>query len=121
MKLIASGVTFSAAIVRSPSFSRSSSSTTMIIRPARSSAIASSIDANGPRLRAPLAIRIFECLLVILESRRPLRAHQLQGPSDVLADHVALQIHLGSNLQGRQARVGPGEWNDHDIELVTVQ
>ena len=35
MKLIASGVTFSAAIVRSPSFSRSSSSTTMIIWPAR--------------------------------------------------------------------------------------
>ena len=35
MKLIASGVTFDAAIVRSPSFSRSSSSTTMIMRPAR--------------------------------------------------------------------------------------
>ena len=31
MKLIASGVTLAAAIVRSPSFSRSSSSTTMII------------------------------------------------------------------------------------------
>ena len=33
MKLIASGVTFSAAIIRSPSFSRSSSSTMMIILP----------------------------------------------------------------------------------------
>jgi hypothetical protein len=40
MKLIASGVTFSAAIVRSPSFSRSSSSTTTTIFPARKSSIA---------------------------------------------------------------------------------
>ena len=44
MKLIASGVTFSAAIVRSPSFSRSSSSTTTIIFPARKSSIASDIE-----------------------------------------------------------------------------
>src|SRR5215831_8840307 len=40
MKLMASGVTLSAARVRSPSFSRSSSSTTTIIRPARISSIA---------------------------------------------------------------------------------
>ena len=48
MKLMASGVTFAAAIVRSPSFSRSSSSTTTIIRPARIASMASSIGANGP-------------------------------------------------------------------------
>ena len=41
-ELIASGVTFSAAIYRSPSFSRSSSSTRMIILPALISLIASS-------------------------------------------------------------------------------
>ena len=52
MKLIASGVTFSAAIVRSPSFSRSSSSTTMIILPARMASTASSMRANGERLLA---------------------------------------------------------------------
>src|SRR3989338_2237203 len=46
MKLICSGVIFSAATVRSPSFSRSSSSTTMIIRPWRISSTASSIEAN---------------------------------------------------------------------------
>src|SRR5881296_4194508 len=46
MKLIASGVTFSAAIMRSPSFSRSSSSTMTIMRPSCISAIASSIVAN---------------------------------------------------------------------------
>ena len=41
MKLMASGVTFSAAMHRSPSFSRSSSSIRTIIRPARISSIAS--------------------------------------------------------------------------------
>ena len=51
MKLIASGVIFSAAIVRSPSFSRSSSSTTTIIRPSRIALMASSIFANGDFLR----------------------------------------------------------------------
>ncbi len=47
MKLTASGVTFSAAMTRSPSFSRSSSSTTMSIRPAAISAMPSSIAENG--------------------------------------------------------------------------
>ena len=40
MKLMASGATFEAAMVRSPSFSRSSSSTTTIIRPAWMASIA---------------------------------------------------------------------------------
>src|SRR5882724_5835580 len=40
MKLIASGVTRSAAIIRSPSFSRSSSSTRITMRPTRISSIA---------------------------------------------------------------------------------
>ncbi len=55
MKLIASGVTKSAARIRSPSFSRSSSSTRMTIRPARISAMISStvaIDMAGNWQRA---------------------------------------------------------------------
>ena len=52
MKLIASGVQNWAAIVRSPSFSRSSSSQTTTIRPARMSSIASSTVLNGARLIA---------------------------------------------------------------------
>ena len=52
MKLIASGVANSAAMVRSPSFSRSSSSQTTTIRPARMSSIASSMVANGGAHRA---------------------------------------------------------------------
>ena len=47
MKLMASGVMHSAAIARSPSFSRSSSSTMMTIFPALTSAIASSTVAVG--------------------------------------------------------------------------
>src|SRR6266700_4128852 len=47
MKLIASGVTCSAARVRSPSFSRSSSSTTTTMRPARISSRAPGTSING--------------------------------------------------------------------------
>jgi hypothetical protein len=47
MKLTWSGVTSSAAQTRSPSFSRSSSSTMMIMRPSRMSAAASSMEAKG--------------------------------------------------------------------------
>ena len=47
MKLMISGVIFSAATVKSPSFSRSSSSTTTSMRPARISSIASGMEANG--------------------------------------------------------------------------
>ena len=50
MKLIASGVANCAAIVRSPSFSRSSASTTTTKRPWRMSSIASSTVANGARV-----------------------------------------------------------------------
>src|ERR1035441_7524836 len=47
MKLMISGVIFSAATVRSPSFSRSSSSTMIRMRPARSSSIASGTETKG--------------------------------------------------------------------------
>ena len=54
IKLIASGVTFSAAMVKSPSFSRSSSSTRMTIFPCRMSSMASSIVWTGIPLTPPL-------------------------------------------------------------------
>jgi hypothetical protein len=41
------GLTFEAAMIRSPSFSRSASSITTIMRPARTSAIAASTSANA--------------------------------------------------------------------------
>jgi hypothetical protein len=51
MKLMASGVTWSAASTRSPSFSRSSSSTRMTMRPARISATMSSTGEMGAGVR----------------------------------------------------------------------
>ena len=57
MKLITSGVTADAAIVRSPSFSRSSSSTTMIILPSRMASMASSTRANARFGRAAVFVR----------------------------------------------------------------
>ena len=54
MKAIDSGVTNCAAIVRSPSFSRSASSTTTTKRPERMSSIASSIVAKGDAVSAGL-------------------------------------------------------------------
>ena len=58
MKFTASGVANCAAIVRSPSFSRSSSSQTTTILPWRMSSSASSIVANGLRVFGLMALSI---------------------------------------------------------------
>src|SRR5690348_11221516 len=58
MKLTASGVANCAAIVRSPSFSRSAASTTTTNLPWRMSSIASSIVAKGARFSSSVAIRL---------------------------------------------------------------
>ncbi len=63
MKLITSGVAFSAAMTRSPSFSRLSSSTRTIIRPRRSSSSASSMLQNGTVVAFMLVPRWRRCFL----------------------------------------------------------
>src|SRR5579862_3248071 len=68
MKLTASGVTFSAAMTRSPSFSRFSSSTSTIIRPARSSSRASSIVQKASRFNG--MFNIVSCLTINAGSAR---------------------------------------------------
>src|SRR5262245_56968726 len=96
MKLTASGVTNCAAIVRSPSFSRSSSSTTTTKRPARISSIASSILANG------LVSRSVTALIAPSYPRSP-RRHE---PLDVLREDVDLEVHgtAGDKLAERRGR-----------------
>ena len=90
MKLMTSGVTFSAAMVRSPSFSRSSSSTTMIIRPSRKASTAASMGEKGDRtldfffkssfFRLPSSVcpssvfRLPSSVFRLTSSRRPSRA-----------------------------------------------
>src|SRR5581483_8614491 len=80
---IFSGVTCSAAMMRSPSFSRSSSSTTMTISPRPTAATAFSISANG--MSAPLGLSLHQTL-------------------DVFCNHVDLQVDPvadGTTTQGR--------------------
>ncbi len=68
MKLIASGVTNWAAMVRSPSFSRSASSTTITNLPERKSSIAASIVENGEMVSG--AFTVLTPLIVALAVAR---------------------------------------------------
>src|SRR5215211_4103574 len=105
MKLMSSGVTSSAAMVRSPSFSRSSSSQTMTILPAFMSSMISSIGLNG----------IFDAPLGILHLSDQAR---LQEPLHILAYDVRLQVHAIARLQFLQIRVRAGLRQDGDREGV---
>src|SRR5829696_2181210 len=100
MKLMSSGVTSSAAIVRSPSFSRSSSSQTMTIFPALMSSMISSIGLNG----------IFDAPLQISCPARP------KEPLHVFRYDVRLQIHPVTHTMLLEVRVRAGLWKDGDGE-----
>src|SRR5262249_745706 len=148
MKLIASGVTFSAAIVRSPSFSRSSSSTTMTMRPARMASMASSIRENGesffaiasgaaavfgPRPRdfarsfrlltvsLPLPTFIAASLRLSWTRGRQRQARDLGGADDVLPHHVALEVHAIAHARRAQVRVLHRERHDLHVEAIVRQ
>src|SRR5512139_3393766 len=86
MKLIASGVTNSAARVKSPSFSRSSSSTRMTIFPARISSRASSILESG--IRSSRFLRI----AVLFQKVPGDSAAPLEVAQDVLPHDVGFQV-----------------------------
>src|SRR3979411_998234 len=108
MKLIASGVPFSAAIIRSPSFSRSASSTMMIIWPRRTASTASSMRANGEFLAGAIFRGGLVLALGLLLSTCPLpfisicrfpgpRARnrqpgELRGADGLFADHIAFEV-----------------------------
>src|SRR3712207_4520438 len=96
MKLMSSGVTSSAAMVRSPSFSRSSSSQTMTILPACMSSTISSIGLNG----------IFDAPLEVL--------HLSDQPLHVFGDDVRLQVYVISHPQLAEIRLLAGLRQDRD-------
>src|SRR5262245_22593489 len=138
MKLIASGVTLSAAIVRSPSFSRSSSSTTITIRPSRIASMASSMGAKGPfRLGVPLAISSFRfirsCSLLgpcLFEGRSESTAwaSALAGKScnfhcsrHVLADQVALEVDALAGQNASKIRMLQRERDDLHVKVIVLQ
>ena len=98
MKLTASGVTNCAAIVRSPSFSRSSSSTTTTNRPARISSIASSTVA---KTLLGASVLIDSSYSAVAELRRscPGREKAL----DVLREDVDLEVDAPARLERARA------------------
>ena len=91
MKLMASGVAICAGMTRSPSFSRSSASTRMIMRPLRKSSMISSIGE-----RKPLPSAVCGRLQAVLHDR------QLHGARDVAGEHVDLQVDPVARLFGAQ-------------------
>src|SRR5271169_83147 len=114
MKLMASGVTFSAARVMSPSFSRSSSSTTTIMRPARISLIAVGTSAKACALMidsllpGPLrAVSPRQILLIERLANESLN-HCLTADIQFLSGPVQLFQHAG-----REIHVHPLDWTHH--------
>src|SRR5262245_40485985 len=81
MKLMACGVANSAAMARSPSFSRSSASTMITNLPARKSASASSIPASGI---ARLSNKLLDILAQNIHFQVHPTVHRLAGQGDVL-------------------------------------
>src|SRR3982074_974641 len=102
VEAIRSGVTFSAAIARSPSFSRSSSSTMMTGRPALNSSIASGIVASG-------------MVSSLFNPRMRTRSYQ---PFDVAGNDIHLQVHLGAFPVAAGRRLLERVWDVGDGERL---
>src|ERR1700685_3787941 len=105
MKLTASGVAFSAAMHKSPSFSRCSSSIRMIMWPRRVSSSASSMEMNGARafLRGLISPNIIRLSVNSYSTiyRQP------SIPHDAILDSVAAEITTAVLLAaGRGKRLG---------------
>src|SRR2546423_6941637 len=112
MNATSSGRVSSAAIVRSPSFSRSSSSTTMTIFPRRMSSMASLTDANGPA-GATTRGRFAGIRFTLLTTPTSLgsRSCPFDETLDVLGEHVGLDVHevAGRQHAERRALGGVGD------------
>src|SRR4051812_32421351 len=101
MKLIASGVAICAGMTRSPSFSRSSSSTRMNIRPLRASSISSSGEERKP------------CFSTASSGLGTKRLHALQ----IAGEHVDLEIDGPARLNRAQCSDGGGVGNEVEHEM----
>src|ERR671916_526974 len=106
MKLIASGVTNWAAITRSPSFSRSSSSTTTTIFPAAMSSRASSIVENS------MSVRVGKDLLRVLGhdvdlqvDHRPVRRASERRALERLGDEGDVEARVVDARDGQRDAV----------------
>src|SRR5688500_6548900 len=126
MKFTASGVTNCAAIVRSPSFSRSSSSTRMTILPARMSAMAPFTRSRslgsmlitggdmGTLHVSGFLERIEEGNIAILFFFRS--AAVRQETSDITREEIHLEVHLRARPERVERRLHLRVRDQHDIE-----
>src|SRR5690606_619333 len=114
MKLTASGVTFSAAMIRSPSFSRSSSSTTTTNLPARMSSMASSMRSNSGRGAGTVIWR----QLLSRAAGSGERGVGAQQPLHVFADDVGFQVDSVAGAHPAQGGHGGGVGDDDHLETV---
>src|SRR5918993_634877 len=103
---ISSGVAFAAAKMMSPSFSRSSSSTTTTALPAAMSAIARSTESN----RTPISELPFGG-----------RVAETDQPLDVLGDDVDLEVHGVTGLLEAERGAGEGLRDQRDDEALVLE
>src|SRR5450756_228376 len=115
MKLIISGLTSSAAQMRSPSFSRFSSSATTISLPASMSAIAC---LTVPKFMIPLMLQRKIGLRI---QRRPLAKVGLQESPHMFSDYVRLYVHPRSRLQITQRRMTQGVLDQRKLQTARLQ
>src|SRR4051794_15747284 len=116
MNAIASGVMASAAMIRSPSFSRSASSTTITSSPRAMAATAFSISVKG------ISVLLFDGRLrcVIPPSGHDFAASHagVRGEEafDVLGEHVRFEVDGIAGLLGAQRGDGQRVRDDGDLE-----
>src|ERR1700687_6219509 len=115
MKLMSSGVTSCAEQIRSPSFSRSSSSATMISLPALMSAMACSTVPNSIytlMLQREIRHGIYRgCLTQV----------GLEEPAQVFGDYVSLYVDPASNPQIAQRRMTQGVIDQRKLQTSRLQ
>src|SRR5258708_7122144 len=133
-KLMASGVTKSAASTRSPSFSRSSASASTIMRPRRSSSISCWVGEMAMEMSLARPLFCPNSRADLSRDRRFLRAgarpaprrllsilfRTLQCALDVAREHVDLEVHVRAWRQGAQGRHCPRVRDEVHLEAQTL-
>src|SRR5258707_14461740 len=123
MKLMICGVTLSAAMVRSPSFSRSSSSTTTRIRPARTSSTASGTVTKGIPYYHSLS-------LAGLGGMGPDSSRDQAEPADQQDQHdqrvekggrLKIDVHVGNHARQDEQGAGHGKQPSDNVSTVKKQ
>src|SRR5581483_495768 len=105
MKLMSSGRTLVAAMMMSPSFSRSASSISTTILPSLRSAMMSSI-LSSSRGRGSRVATLLICLLIPCG----------QQPLQITRDQIDFQIDRAADLELPERGVREGVRDDHEVE-----